>query len=69
MRFYAWLRGMGYLMKDNVPYQKYIEQGLFKVSERMYKDKNRNERTYTVTLITPKGLKYFNEKLNPGEVA
>lgn len=68
-RLFAWLRGMGYLMSDNRPYQKYIDQGLFKLSERMYKDKDRNERVYTVTLITPKGLKYFNEKLNPQEVA
>ena len=35
-RLYAVLRGMGILMTDNLPYQKYIDRGYFKVKESVF---------------------------------
>lgn len=56
-KLFAWLRGAGYLMKDNIPYQRYINEGYFKVVERVrYDPKTKEPITYTRTLITGRGL-------------
>lgn len=71
-RLYAWLKENKYIINEygnNVPYQRWIDQGLFRVAEKLHKDVHGNERTYRLTLVTTKGLKYLNEKLNPKEVA
>ncbi|WP_460163155.1 BRO family protein, partial [Ruminococcus sp. 25CYCFAH16] len=47
-RLYAVLRGMGILMTDNLPYQKYIDRGYFKVKESVFKTSART-KTYRQT--------------------
>lgn len=65
-RLFDWLRDNGYLMDSpsnkNQPYQKYIEQGLFKVRECTYKTPY-GDKVGTKTMVTGKGQMYFIEKL------
>ncbi len=53
-RLFKILREKGFLMSDNKPYQKYIEQGLFKVSEMTVSTIN-GDRLVSTTKITGKG--------------
>lgn len=65
-RLFDWLRESGYLMSapgsKNQPYQKYIEQGLFKVREYTYKTPY-GDKVATKTMVTGKGQMFFIEKL------
>lgn len=55
-RLFEWLRIENVLMKNNLPYQKYLESGHFRVREYPYYDKKTGEpRLGTQTIITPKG--------------
>lgn len=59
-RLYKFLRENGFLDENNIPYQRYINQGYFKVKEvstGMYKP------TKAVTRITGKGQQYLLRKL------
>lgn len=58
-KFVAWLRGEGFIDKMNIPYQRYIDQGLFKMSSGVTK----TEHQYTQGRVTGKGLAYFTKKL------
>lgn len=64
-RLFDWLRDNGYLMSSagskNQPYQKYIEQGLFKVREYTYHTPY-GDKVATKTMVTGKGQMYFIEK-------
>ena len=51
---FRWLRGQGILMENNVPYQRYLDLGWFKVVEMVYSTPN-NEYTTPKTLVTGKG--------------
>lgn len=53
-RLFAFLRDNGFLMSDNKPYQKCIEQRLFKVSETTISTIN-GDRLVSTTKITGKG--------------
>jgi len=57
-KFFAYLRGQGVLMRNNVPYQKYINAGYFEV-----KDKPILMGSIVVnkpqTFVTPKGISYL----------
>lgn len=53
-RLFAFLRDNDFLMSDNKPYQKCIEQGLFKVSETTISTIN-GDRLVSTTKITGKG--------------
>ncbi|MBK1999936.1 phage regulatory protein/antirepressor Ant [Campylobacter sp. 2018MI35] len=53
-RLFKILREKGFLMNDNKPYQKYIEQGLFKVSETTIST-IKGDRLVSTTKITGKG--------------
>jgi hypothetical protein len=47
----------GYLMHSNEPYQRYIDQGLFRMVPRVRRDQRTGENiNYSKTLITGKGL-------------
>lgn len=59
-KFIAWMRQEGYVNKINIPYQRYIEQGLFKMNSGV----NDHGHAYTQGRITTKGLAYFASKLN-----
>lgn len=62
-RLYEWFRENGYILKGKIePTQKSIEQGLFKVVERVVKTPYGEKLTHT-TKLTGKGQIYFTEKL------
>jgi len=65
-RLYEWFRSNGYFIKlgkeKNIPKQIYIEQGLFKISERVVNTID-GDILSTSTLITGKGQMYFIEKI------
>jgi phage antirepressor YoqD-like protein len=65
-QLYAWLRGNGYLMKNNEPYQKYLQY--FEVVERPV-DTPFGERLTTTTKITPAGQLYLYHRLKKGSEA
>lgn len=65
IRFFAWLREKGYIFKEGrhqKPYQRWIEQGIFKMVEKAYTDSAGEDRTYFRILITGKGQTYLAER-------
>jgi anti-repressor protein len=61
-RLYAWLRENGYLMRNNEPYQKYVDTGIFTVSEKTWESPN-GPLPYNETLISGKGQLHLFLKL------
>jgi anti-repressor protein len=60
---FNWFRSNGYLMKNStMPYQQYIDQGLFEVKETLITTSKGQRITFT-TLLTGKGQVYFAQKL------
>ena len=64
-RLFKWLRDNGYLCNSgrnkNLPYQEYIEQGLFFIEESTV-ETSCDVRIVRTTLVTGKGQKYFINK-------
>ncbi len=58
-KFTEWLRSEGYICKNNMPKQQYINQGLFKTHTGTSKE----EFQFSQTRVTSKGLSYFTAKL------
>ncbi len=61
-RLYQWLRDRRYLTLDNKPMQRYVEQGLFFLSEGTHSENGELCNHFT-TKVTPKGQQYFITKL------
>lgn len=61
-RLFEWLRKNKYLMSNNTPYQKYIENKYFEVVETT-KETAYGTKVFTKTLITGKGQVALVEKL------
>ena len=64
-RFFKWLEENGYIFKGSKhkePYQRWIEQGIFKLIERSYPDGNGETHVYFKTLVTGKGQIYLTDK-------
>lgn len=61
-RLFEWLRNNKYLMINNTPYQKYLENKYFKVKE-VVKSTAYGVKTFPKTLITGKGQVVLVEKL------
>lgn len=61
-RMFKWLRDIGVLMGNNTPYQRFVDDGYFRVVERQYKDQVGEAHTYTRTLVTGKGLAYIQKR-------
>lgn len=60
---FALLRKKGILRYNNEPYQQYAgEDGYFKIICKTYSTII-DEKTYTQTLVTPKGMSFINKKL------
>ncbi len=58
------LRNLGFLMDDNVPYQKHIDAGLFKVTLKdVYRRNGSILFRPTVTLISVKGVGVCKKKI------
>lgn len=61
-KLFEWMRNNGYLRKNNEPYQKYMDMGLFQVKEYTYKTPY-GEKIGIKTLLSGRGQIYFVEKL------
>lgn len=62
-RFTHWLREQLFLMRNNRPYQRFIDAGYFRVVEKQRKDAVTGEiHTYPQTLITGKGITYLQKR-------
>lgn len=61
-RMFAWLREQGILMSSNMPYQRFIDEGYFRIVEGQYTDRRRESHTYTRTLVTGKGFAYIQKR-------
>ena len=61
-RLFQWLREKGILMSNNLPYQKYIESGYFKVKESVFETSSMM-KTYQQTFVTGKGQTYIIGRL------
>jgi Rha family phage regulatory protein len=59
----AFLRTSGALMPDNVPYQKYLDRGYFKVIERRYECGDGSTRIGLTTLAYQTGISFIRRKL------
>lgn len=62
-RLFDFHRVKGILMKDNQPYQQYIDAGYFKVNEYTYTNSFGQTKTNRITLITGKGQMYICKKV------
>lgn len=61
-RLFEWLRKNKFLRKNNEPYQKYIDNGVFDYIEYTYNTAY-GEKTGGKTVVTGKGQIYITEKL------
>ena len=61
-RLFDWLRRKEILMKNNMPYQRYIDGGYFQVKESTY-ETSYGTKTQQTTFVTGKGQIYITEKL------
>ena len=61
-KLFEFLRRIGILMSDNIPYQAHIEAGRFVVKESVIQKGCRSINT-AQTYVTPKGIEYIYKKL------
>lgn len=69
-RLFRWLKEMGVLMSNNLPYQRYIDRGYFAVKESVF-EVDGMKKTYQQTFVTGKGQlfvisllkKYYGKEL------
>lgn len=59
---YSLLRELKFINSNNIPYQKYIDMGIFKVREKLI-NKGYYVESVPVTMVTGKGQVYLLEKL------
>lgn len=57
------LRDKGILMKNNIPYQKYIDNGCFRTIERKYSTPDGEIRISIKTLVYQKGVDFIRKTL------
>lgn len=61
-RLFDWLRKKEILMKNNMPYQRYIDGGYFQIKESVYETAY-GTKTQQTTYVTGRGQIYITEKL------
>lgn len=61
-RLFDWLRKKEILMKNNMPYQRYIDSGYFQIKESVYETAY-GTKTQQTTYVTGHGQIYITEKL------
>lgn len=61
-RLFEWMRGEGYLRKNNEPYQEFVNKGWFKLVEQPYSTPY-GDKLNVKTLVTGKGQVAIIEKL------
>ena len=62
-RLFDFLRMKKILMKDNQPYQQYVDAGYFKVNEYTYTNSFGQTKTNRQTFVTGKGQLYITKKV------
>ena len=67
-RLFAWLRANGYLTLQNMPMQRAMDMGLFRVSESVIALPD-GDRVRLTTRVTGKGQMYFLDKFKRMEAA
>lgn len=63
IRLYQFLREEGMLMANNLPYQRHVDAGHFRVIERNYIDQRGERHIYSKTLVTGKGLALIQRRI------
>lgn len=61
-RLFEWLRKKDILMRNNIPYQRYLDGGYFQVKESTFETPY-GTKTQQTTYVTGKGQIYITEKL------
>lgn len=59
------LRDKKVLQRDNIPYQKYVDAGYFRVLEQKYTVPNGETRVNIKTLVYQKGIDYIRKLVKP----
>jgi phage antirepressor YoqD-like protein len=65
-KLFAFLRGKEILQKDNIPYQRFVDAGYFKVVEGKY-EVNENVVVTKTTYVKQKGIDYIRKLLSKKE--
>lgn len=60
-KLFKLLRDKGILMKDNIPYQEYIDKGYFRTIEQKYTKPDGTTHIYIKTLVYQKGLDFIRK--------
>lgn len=60
-KLFKLLREKGILMKDNIPYQEYIDKGYFRTIEQKYTKPDGTTHIYIKTLVYQKGLEFIRK--------
>ena len=63
-RLFEFLRNSNVLQSNNIPYQKYIDAGYFRVIERKYVTPNGETKISLKTVVFQKGVAYINKLLS-----
>ena len=62
-KLFEFLRNHKVLMRNNQPYQKYVDRGYFRIIEQKYERSNGDTCINIKTLVYQKGVKYIQELL------
>lgn len=63
-RLFEFLRNSNVLQSNNIPYQKYIDAGYFRVIESKYATPNGETKISLKTVVFQKGIAYINKLLS-----
>ena len=66
-RLFEFLRNKNILQQDNIPYQKYIDSGYFRVIETKFTIPSGETKISLKTLVLQKGVAYINKLLKEAE--
>ena len=66
-RLFVWLRNNGFLARDRLPYQRWLDRDLFRVIETPFTDPAGIDRVSAKTVITAKGLQYLQARLDSSD--
>jgi prophage antirepressor-like protein len=67
-KLFKLLREKGVLMKDNIPYQEYIDKGYFRTIEQKYTKPDGTTHIYIKTLVYQKGLDFIRKVIKEDNV-